>query len=140
MQGNTLHRSRQKAQSIRARRLGLNGSKEAQVPKQTSLGQAMTHGIRTRALGQPKYQDWGRLVAVGRPAHYTNRLQSLTWQLLIGPRCRFLEDHLLKSTLLAMTPPYIYEMGEGKNQDIRFHQVINCIKRGLEPCLVSDLE
>ena len=77
----------------------------------------MTHGIRTRALGQPKYQDWGRLVAVGRrpttlvgrPAHYTNRLQSLTWQLLIGPRCRFLEDHQLKPILLPVAPSYKYE-------------------------------
>ena len=50
----------------------------------------------------------GRL-KVGRPAHSTNRPQPSTWQLPIGPRSRFWEDHLLKPTLLAVAPSYIYE-------------------------------
>jgi len=44
----------------------------------------------------------------------TAKLLVSTWQLPIGPRCRFLEDHLLKLTLLPMAPSYIYEGGEGK--------------------------
>ena len=41
----------------------------------------------------------------------TRGLNSVMWQLLIGPRCWFLEAHLLKPAVLPMTPSYIYERG-----------------------------
>jgi len=72
-QGNALHRSRQKAQPIRACRLGLNGAKEAQVPKQTSLEQAMTHGIRTRDTRTAQIPKLGAVGAGGPSADHPGR-------------------------------------------------------------------
>ena len=74
-------------------------------------------GLGQGTPGQPKYQVWGWLelvgrrptTMVGRPAHCSTDLPPLTWQLRIGPRSQFWEDHLLKPTLLAVAPSYIYE-------------------------------
>src|SRR6185503_291005 len=60
--GNTLHRSRKNAQPIREHESGSIGSKQAHAPKQTSLGQTKTHGVRTR---RPRTARWTKLGAVG---------------------------------------------------------------------------
>ena len=68
---------------------------------------------------------------VGRPAHSTNRSQASMWQLPIGPKSRFWEDHLLKPTLLVVAPSYIYMRGGAPFQHI--HQVqLQSLLFGLE--------
>ena len=96
---------------IRARHSASHGSK-GPLSDTTDLGKSHSTWIRQEgpATSHPAKDGpiRGRL-KVGRPAHSTNRPQPSTWQLPIGPRSRFWEDHLLKPTLLAMAPSYIYE-------------------------------
>ena len=69
----------------------------------------MPHGFWTRDTRTAQIPSLGAVRAGGPSAHCSTDLPPLTWQLPIGPRSRFWEDHLLKPTLLVVAPSYIYE-------------------------------
>ena len=70
----------------------------------------MTHGIRTRDTRTAQIPKLGAIGGSGPSTdHCSTDLPPLMWQVPIGPRSRFWEDHLLKLTLLAVAPYYIYE-------------------------------
>ena len=99
-QGNTLHRSRENAQPIREYDSGSIGSKEAHAPKQTSLGQARTHGVRRR---RPRTACWTKLGAVGPPGRPTDLLVGRPGPWAPPPQLRHMVPPcwLLKSVLGA---------------------------------------
>ena len=57
------------AQPIREHESGSIGSKQAHAPKKTSLGQAKTHGVRTR---RPRTACWTKMGAVGASGRPTD--------------------------------------------------------------------